>query len=595
MKILFNKNQLSYIILYGALFVSIFLLFIIANISYKQIKSLSIAEEWVSHSHEIHAEVQKLLLNVKRAEVAQRNYLVTGEIDFLRPYHSSLTKVKRSFTILKELTIDNKEQQHNIEALNNSINVRVNLLEARLKKKSKIELNDTLKQIIIDAQDIDSNINTLSDRIVQIESDLLEQREENRAYESRLSPPAFLLVAIFSLLIFVASFFAIRADLIELKKINNQLLITKETFEHAEQIADMSNWCWNIESNVLSYSANQFRLLGCVPGEFEPTVENFMKFVHPDDRHIVEEGGRKVLEHSQAIPSFFRIIRKDGELRYFKSIGKIITDNYGNKIVLGINLDVTEQHLKDRILEEKIFDLERSNSELNAFNHVASHDLQEPLRKIQTLISRIVEKDSSTLSEKAKEYFERTQVAANRMQTLINDLLQFSRANRVDKVMVSTDLNLLLENSIQELGILIEENGAVIQYPSLLILEVIPFQIQQLFTNLIGNALKYRRTDVKTVIKIETSIIPGKELTYPFANTEKNYCLITIADNGIGFEQQYAETIFTLFQRLHHNTDYSGTGIGLAICKKIVENHKGFIAAQGTPGEGTIFSIYLPA
>jgi light-regulated signal transduction histidine kinase (bacteriophytochrome) len=334
--------------------------------------------------------------------------------------------------------------------------------------------------------------------------------------------------------------------------------------------------------------------LGCKPDEFEPTVENFMKFVHPDDRHIIEEGGRKVLEDAQAEPAFFRVIRKDGELRYFKSIGKIIKDNYGKDIVIGINMDVTEQHLKDNTLEEKIFDLERSNSELSAFNHVASHDLQEPLRKIQTLISRIVEKDSATLSDKAKEYFERTQVAANRMQTLISDLLQFSRAAKADKIFYPTDLNVLLENSIQELGDLIEENGVVIKYPILPTLEVIPFQIQQLFTNLIGNALKYRKAEAKPIIKIESNIVLGQELNFPIADAKKNYCLITIADNGIGFEQQYAETIFTLFQRLHHNSEYSGTGIGLAICKKIVENHKGFIAAEGIPSEGAIFSIYLP-
>jgi PAS domain S-box-containing protein len=594
LKMKINKSQFSSIVLYSAFVVSVVFLFVIAGLSYRQIKSLSEAEKWVIHSHEIRAGLQELLLNIKRAETAQRDYLGTGEIDFLAPYHLSLTKSKKSFETLKELTKDNPEQQQKLEVLNKLISDRIALLNIALKRQSEVAITDSLRQIILTAHNTDAAINKLSDVIVENEQVLLRQREEIHDRENRLSPLTFLIISFFSLQIFIAAFFKIRADINEMKKVNNQLLITNETFEHAEQIAGMSNWTWNIESNVLSYSANQYRLLGCEPNEFEPTVESFTAFVHPEDRQIITDAGTKVLTESVATPAFFRVIRKDGELRYFKSIGKIIEDNYGKKILIGINLDVTEQHLKDKELEEKIFDLERSNSELSAFNHVASHDLQEPLRKIQTLISRIAEKDSPTLSDKAKEYFQRTQVAANRMQTLINDLLQFSRANKAEKVLVPTDLNLLLENSLQELGILIEETGVVLKFAILPTLNVIPFQIQQLFANLIGNALKYRKADVKPIIKIETKTVAGKELNFPLADASKNYCLVTVSDNGIGFEHQYADTIFTLFQRLHHDVEYSGTGIGLTICKKIVENHKGFISAQSAVGEGAAFSVYLP-
>ncbi|MGK4568679.1 sensor histidine kinase [Flavobacterium sp. 3HN19-14] len=329
---------------------------------------------------------------------------------------------------------------------------------------------------------------------------------------------------------------------------------------------------------------------------FEPTIEKFLEFVHPDDRHIIEEGGEKALKEQTASIAYFRVIRKDGELRYFKSIGKMIIDNYGKRILIGVNADITDQFLKDKILEEKLFDLERSNKELSAFNHVASHDLQEPLRKVQTLISIIKDKDHDTLSEKAKEYFTRIQVAANRMQKLIDDLLLFSRANKADKIFEKTDLNEILEHSKTELAEEIDEKKATIQSLLLPTLNVIPFQIQQLFINLIGNSLKYCQNDVPPVITISSKIVSGKEMPKSWkVIPDKKFYKITLEDNGIGFEQQYAKTIFTLFQRLHDNNEYSGTGIGLAICKKIVENHKGFIVADGKPNQGCIFTIFLPA
>jgi light-regulated signal transduction histidine kinase (bacteriophytochrome) len=180
------------------------------------------------------------------------------------------------------------------------------------------------------------------------------------------------------------------------------------------------------------------------------------------------------------------------------------------------------------------------------------------------------------------------------MRILIQDLLQFSRTNKAEKVFEEADLNSLLENSKQELAQIIEDKKAVIENNELPILNVIPFQIQQLFTNLISNSLKYSKEDTTPIIKINCStIVANEEEILPNNNTK--YHKITVADNGIGFEQEYAKKIFILFNRLHNKNEYEGTGIGLAICKKIVENHKGFIFAKGTANEGATFTIYLPA
>jgi light-regulated signal transduction histidine kinase (bacteriophytochrome) len=177
---------------------------------------------------------------------------------------------------------------------------------------------------------------------------------------------------------------------------------------------------------------------------------------------------------------------------------------------------------------------------------------------------------------------------------LIDDLLLFSRANKIEKVFEQTDFNILIENVRQELSQTIEEKNAVLTVAHLPNLNVIAFQIQQLFVNLIGNSLKYCKPGIYPEINIDCELIQSND--YPILNTDaqKRYYKISVTDNGLGFEQKYAETIFTLFQRLHNKSEYPGTGIGLSICKKIIENHNGFIIAEGKPGIGSTFTVFLP-
>jgi len=246
-------------------------------------------------------------------------------------------------------------------------------------------------------------------------------------------------------------------------------------------------------------------------------------------------------------------------------------------------------------LRERNHELEQKNKELASFNHVASHDLQEPLRIVQTYISRLTEKEIGLMSAKGKDYFVRIKLAVTRMRNLIDALLLFSRTNRTDSIFEIADLNLLLDNARHDLSHLLEQKKGSIIAAQLPTLNVIPFQIQQLFTNLIGNSIKYSKPEVPLLILINCE----KPAPIDFPNTRydhaRNYYKIAVSDNGIGFEQMYAENIFTLFQRLHHDEEYEGTGIGLSICKKIAENHGGLITAEGKPGIGATFFIYLPA
>jgi signal transduction histidine kinase len=244
-------------------------------------------------------------------------------------------------------------------------------------------------------------------------------------------------------------------------------------------------------------------------------------------------------------------------------------------------------------------ELKSMNENLENFAYVASHDLNEPLRKIRTFGDLVrSEMDNESFDEKlVVSHIERMQSASKRMQQLINDLLSYSRVSRDFNLMNSVDLENVVTSVLSDLEVRIKESGIKINVDELpKNIKVDEIQMRQLFQNLISNAIKFRGKEKTSIIeisssKIESNEVPYEEVTELIAD---KYWKINVKDNGIGFDQQYANKIFAVFQRLHGRSTYEGTGIGLSICKKICENHKGFIAVSSKEGEGSIFSIYLP-
>ena len=239
-------------------------------------------------------------------------------------------------------------------------------------------------------------------------------------------------------------------------------------------------------------------------------------------------------------------------------------------------------------------ELEKMNKELQSFAYISSHDLQEPLRKIQTFAMVIIEQESKNLSDKGKDYFLRMQSAAARMQTLINDLLAYSRTSNVINKFEVTDLNEVIGEVLADLQEEITEKAATIRIPAMCHAEVIPSQFRQLLYNLVSNSLKFSAPERPPVVTIKSIEGYGINFNHKQLKDDMLYCHISVTDNGIGFDQQYDERIFQLFQRLQDRSVYKGTGIGLAIVKKIVDNHNGFIDAEGTLGKGSSFNIYIP-
>ncbi|MFB3388301.1 ATP-binding protein [Flavobacterium sp. LAR06] len=247
--------------------------------------------------------------------------------------------------------------------------------------------------------------------------------------------------------------------------------------------------------------------------------------------------------------------------------------------------------------EKRAIELLNANKELLAFNFISSHDLQEPLRKIQIFISIMMEKEMKTMTEDGKNNLNRIHVAATRMRQLIEDLLDFSRVSTVDNQYETTDLQDIIDDVKLELNDTIHHKKAIFKINKLMPVNIMAFQFRQLIYNLISNSLKFCLPEVPLQITIHSSILKNEEfraLNLPNSPQICDYWNFTFQDNGIGFEAQYNQNIFVIFQRLHHTEDYSGTGIGLAIVKKIVENHNGIIIADGNLNKGVTFNIYIP-
>ncbi len=275
--------------------------------------------------------------------------------------------------------------------------------------------------------------------------------------------------------------------------------------------------------------------------------------------------------------------------------------------VIAVATDVTSQVIARQKIEEVVAErtkelaeansnLQKSNAELAQFAYIASHDLQEPVRKVSTFAQMLEQTLGTNVDERAVKYLAKINSASSRMTTLIRDVLSYSQLSREKEVFEPVDLREIVRNIESDFELLIEQKGAIIEYNELPVIEAIPLQMSQLFGNLISNSLKFSKPDVKPHLRITTSLLTKDDVSaFPVNTNGTRYYRIAIRDNGIGFSQEYAAQIFNIFQRLHGNSEYAGTGIGLAMCKKIVQNHRGDIYAEGNVNDGAVFSVILPA
>jgi PAS domain S-box-containing protein len=281
--------------------------------------------------------------------------------------------------------------------------------------------------------------------------------------------------------------------------------------------------------------------------------------------------------------------RRDGTIFPAELVKTPIYENGREAGAVLIFKDITERKQTEERLARKADELARSNAELEQFAFVASHDLQEPLRKIQAFGDRLKIKCEGIVSGDAHDYLERMQNAAARMQTLINDLLSFSRVIRSSQPFVQLNLGELIREVLGDLEVRIERTGAVVEVGAMPVIDADPLQMRQLMQNLISNALKFQPSGQPPLIRIQARMAERMA-----AGASTRFCQLTVQDNGIGFEEKHLDKIFAVFQRLHGRSEYEGTGIGLAVCRRIVERHGGTITAKSRPGQGATFIVTMP-
>ncbi|MBS7253538.1 PAS domain-containing sensor histidine kinase [Flavobacterium branchiicola] len=392
---------------------------------------------------------------------------------------------------------------------------------------------------------------------------------------------------------------------VTIEKNNQEILMKSE--EKFRLLADsMQQFVWTSDAmgNLNYFNQSLYDFTGLT--KINVRDNGWLQVIHPDDR---EENINRWMESIKSGNEFLfehRFLRHDGKYRWQASHAIPQKDSKGIiQMWVGTSSDIQEQKDSTNLLETQVLerteelesknkDLINMNIELQSFAYISSHDLQEPLRKIQTFASRLTDLDEQNISPRAKTYLERIEVSAKRMQALIQDLLSYSRTNSADRTFVKANLDEIAEEVIMDFSDRIEEKNAVIDLHPLGEGTVMPFQFRQLLHNLIGNALKFSRKEIPPRIEIKARRVIGHKLNFKVDYPDKIYFCLRIADNGIGFDDEYKDRIFEVFQRLNTESEYLGTGIGLAIVKKIVENHKGVIKAHSEKGKGATFKIFLP-
>ncbi|RYE23116.1 MAG: PAS domain-containing sensor histidine kinase, partial [Sphingobacteriales bacterium] len=338
---------------------------------------------------------------------------------------------------------------------------------------------------------------------------------------------------------------------------------------------------------------------------FEKGFEHLLTLVHPDDINGLVEKNNTAIEHAnESYPDYndehivefkYRIRHADGTYKWLNTYGTIFDRNSNGQIehILNVSVDITEQMEAEQALHFKNLELQQSNSSLGEYAYVASHDLKEPLRKIATFGDLLQSTQRDRLTDSGQMYLDKIVRSAVRMQDMINDLLTISTISG-NKAFAPTDLKEIVSEVMQTLEERIESKQAIVTTDELPTVNIVQLQFNQLFQNLISNALKFAKDDVVPHISITHKYLKASEVKLFDITPSKKYLQLRVADNGIGFEKEFANKIFTIFQRLHGKSEYEGTGIGLAICKKIAENHGGVIYADSNPGEGSVFTIIIP-
>lgn len=372
------------------------------------------------------------------------------------------------------------------------------------------------------------------------------------------------------------------SDISERVLLEQSLVKNEKILSAAERIAHLGGWEWNIEKDEVVFSQELQHIYGCETSSY--SMKDFILLAHPEDRSAKKEALEKAISGVTPFNFEHRILTQNNDVeRYIQVSGEVIFDKTGKPLkVYGASQDVTELKINERSLKNHAAHLEILNRDLESYSYIASHDLQAPLRKIIQFGDFVKRHLPVQTEEEVLKNIERMQNAAARMQLLVSDLLAYSRIPNGLVSYQDVNLNRIVMEVLDNLESMINSSQAQVEVGELPVVNAEPTLMQQLFQNLIGNALKFHQPEKAPVVKIESRYLSPQMVQ------------ISVVDQGIGFDEQYLERIFRPFERLHGVSLYEGSGIGLAICRKIVERHSGSITARSEPGKGATFIVDLP-
>jgi signal transduction histidine kinase/CHASE3 domain sensor protein len=543
------------------------------------------------HSMNVLESIEELLSLMKDTEVGTRGYIITGDSAFLRPFLTAQEALPLKMNELKLLTGDNPVQQTLLDSISRLIKIKIESQTFVVHLKASNNFRFGSEDVMLESKSAMDAIRSLCFKMKVEESNLRKIRDDEVRDSISLTKVISSIFSVAAITIMVIALVSILLELRSRKKIQESLKSVLEATQHGimsfRAVRDPVNFeivdFEFIQSNkggaelvnVPSAELIGKRLLTVFPGNIEEGLFDAYKAVTENDTIFKTE---KYYKH-ETIDKWLRIVAV--------KLGDGFTVTFE---------DISTEKQYEIQLENTIQELKRSNNELEQFAFVASHDLQEPLRKIQSFGDRLKIKSQDELRAESLIYVDKMLSAANRMSNLIFDLLSFSRLAKNNEILQETDLNKVMKEVLNDLEVVIQQKNAAISYHPLPVIDAIYSQMYQLFFNLIGNALKFSKESEPPIINITVDNFfketPDKQ--FPKSILKEPFIKIQITDNGIGLDNKYSERIFEIFQRLHGRSEYQGTGIGLAICKRIVTNHKGSIYANGIPGSGTTFTVELP-
>ncbi len=569
---------------------------IIAFISYRSTRAFIQNAEWVQHTRAVMEIEERTQRHLMEMEAGRRGFIINGDERMLRGYEEAQGQIIESFNALKADTADTPQQTLKLDRLLQLIQRSFALSHAEIEARRSHGFEEGA-QLFTQGETAQAtrDIQKLLADFDREQQALLKERADFARLLGRATTGTVLFGSLFTFCALVWASVLILRDIAARRRAEAALADERNLLR---SIIDTLPDHVFVKDTAGRYLLDNeaHRLLLAHKGAAQPEGRTVFDYFPPDDAARYNEDDRFVIETGERILNREDALAgADGHEQWLQTTKVPLRDGRGAIIgLVGIAADITERKSAEERLRRFAAQLEQSNAELQNFASVASHDLQEPLRKIQAFSGRLRTKCGAALGAQGLDYLARMEGAAQRMQVLIQDLLKLSRVTSRALPFETCALGEIVFGVVSDLEVAIEQKNARVEVGVLPVVMGDLVQMRQLFQNLISNALKFQRPGETPFVSVTAKVFIPPERLIPGALPGEEVCEIRVRDNGIGFDTRFADQIFVVFQRLHTRTEYEGTGIGLAVCRKITDRHGGTIVAKSAEGEGATFIVTLP-